>query len=445
MRPVRIFPLVCLLPLLLAHTLAQDAPRPKSAGKTELLKLYRTAGTVWHHRVVSWQRGGAAESSTESGRVESVEGNNAVVVESTRTFTGLVNGTKTARDLSKPTDEDLAFADEKLPLEELDLGFARFACRRHRVTRDGEQITTWVSTEHHPLVIKQVRLGPDHSVIRKLTGFALATPDPWLLYRMAGRRWVHKNSTGKDAATTHYMVQTVKSVASDHAMVSMDMLDKDRKSMLGGVEIPPTRYNFTAIAEDGVLAENPPVPTREKLTTEAGEFDCMVTKTGETKVWMSAVWTMLVVKLESPTMVQELVEFDLGHDLLRFFRTAGNTETTRITTEVGGMQATSLTRRTVTKFEDGKATVQTVTLDGNGREVTRNEMQLDVPDKTLPVLKYAGQREELVVTPAGNFVAIVQSPGNELRNWTHHGITVKQEMRNADFVMTTEVTDLKLD
>lgn len=445
MRVLRLLPLPCALLLALyAPAQAQEA-EPKPDPKIELMKLYKTAGTSWAYRVVKWEREGMAETQNESFRVEKVEGTRATVTHSGSSFGGAAWSGNHMHLTDTPTGYDLQYADAALPEETLDMGFAKFACKKHVDKDPSEQTTTWVSVEHHPLVVKQVRLAQHSSEVRKLTAFQQTAVDPWLLYRMPGRTWTIRNdvtAAGIEPMTSHTR-NTVKSVDAGKATLSIEMLDEDKKGFAGAA---PTDYDVQFLsAPAGAAAALVVKTTQETVTVAAGTFECTVIEHAGTKSWMSVLWLGLMVKMTADSVSAELIEFDLGHDTGKFYRTAGNASTTRNTTEIAGMNIATLTKQNVTKVENGQATVLMTSLDQNGREMGRNEFTRPADEKTTPLLKYNGQKEEWVSTPAGSFAAIVTEPAPDQKIWTHHGIVVRTEMRNKDFKVITEVTELKLD
>lgn len=432
---------------------AQDTPpAAKPDPSVSLLKLYRTAGASWSYRIVSWHREGGASSSSESLRVESVTDGVARLATSGRSFSGdSVWRSSASQVLEAPNAEHLAWAAAGLPEETLNLGFASFACKKVQRKDAGQQVTTWVSTEFHPLVVKQVTLSAQAAEVRTLTAFQAAEVDPWLLYRVVGRSWTVRTTVtvpGADPMVSGYM-QTVTALEADSATVSMQMLDQDLKP-LAGIEPTESRMELRSAAPaEGApkpeVAAQPAPTTREKLKTPAGEFDCQRTEYGASKIWMATTWPSLPVRIEAQNMVSELVAFDLGHDHGRFYRKAGNSWTLRSTTEAGAMRSVSLSRTSVLASADGTATLQMTSLDANGREIARNEFKSKILEATSPLLPYAGQQEELVNTPAGNFPAVVQElrPGH--RVWTWHGIVVRQEMKTDDISLLVELTELKLE
>jgi hypothetical protein len=448
MRALRVTVALALGFAFAVSTLAQETkPEAKPDPNVELLKLYRLPGTNWNYRVVNWHREGMAETVNEAWRVAKVEENRATVTRNGMSFSGAAWNSTEVHSLDSPTDDQIALAATGLVEETLDMGFAKFPCKKHVKTSGEEQTTSWVSTDYHPLVVKQVLLSPDHSEIRKLTAFQTSESDPWLLYRMAGRSWTIKQVVKVgDEEMVSYARNSVDSVGPDHAMLKMEMLDKDKKAMAGMPEPTPYKIEFnTGNPAETVKQPEAQAVAREKIKVAAGEFDCTVQNFGKTKIWMSAIWAGLTIKMEAESFASELEEFDLGHDLNRFYRAAGNADTSRTTTEIGGMKISTIAKRSVSKVEDGKATYTLVSLDQNGREIARNEMTMPVADKTAPLTSYSGQKEELVTTPAGTFPSIVTEPSTEQKVWMYHGMIVRMEMRNKQFTVITEITELKME
>ncbi|MBX3473632.1 MAG: hypothetical protein KF754_04555 [Planctomycetes bacterium] len=436
--------LAVLSPMIVAQQ-ADEAGKPDP--KVALMKLYRTQGATWSHRMVSWSRGGLAVSSTETSKVEKATDAAATLSVAGRSKDG--NHTWSSNAIvyfNKPAPEFLAYAGEKLVEETLDMGFAKFPCKKHRLTLEGQQLTTWVSTEHHPLIVKQVSLSADATEIRKLTSFQSTETDPWLLYRMVGRSWTLKTTAtmpGQDPIVSGTR-QTVTALEANATTITLEVLDSELKPM-AGAEPMETRIELVSQAKKPAAMIEEGESAVETLRTGAGEFECRKSKLGASTVWMSTVWPTLLVKSQSANLVSELASFDLGHDASRLYRKAGNSFTQRITTTMGAMTFTSYTRQHVLKVEDETVTVAHISLDQNGREIGRNEVTMPLPASGDPLLGYDGQREELVSTPAGSFPGLVQDVGNGMKMWTYHGLMVRLEQKTDEIVMVMEVSELKLE
>lgn len=430
--------LVCLA----LHTTAQDKPdQPKDVAAIDLMRAYKTPGTCWSYRVVSWSREADTFSGTEDGKVASVEDGRAVIRLDGRSKRG--NQTWSRQDsagIATPDDEHKAWADARLPRETLDVGFAKFPCTRHRETVGGQQVTRWVSTEWHPLVVKEVKLGANQSETRTLTSFESGEADPWLLYRMKGRNWTIKNTLeveGADSIIT-YSRSTVTSVTTEKAVIAVVSLDKDKKP-LEDVKIADTVIEFAKAQHPH---KSPLKPKPERKSTAAGEFDCLYFEAGTIKSWLSSDWPGLTVAGASGPGSFELVEFDLGHDESFFYRKVGNTRTVRTTTTVAGKAYTSTETVKVTAVADGVATTETT---GSGRGGT-HQGQYPLSDAASPLMKYAGQKEQWVVTPAGGFAAIYEGDEDaESRTWTWNGIVVRHVQQHDEFEIKTELIELKLE
>lgn len=424
----------------------QDKPKEPEQPKVELMALFKNAGTTWSYRIVKWHREGDTESATETVRVARVEDYEATIQTDRRNKLGNSSRSEVRGESLKSPDElRQAWADPKLPRETLDVGFRKFLCAKHSVTKGGEQTTTWVSTEIHPLIVKQVVLAPNHSEIRTLTGYQSGEVDPWLLYRMPGRSWTVKNTTvvkGMDPSII-YTRTTVKEVREASATISMAVLDQDKKPF-ASVNATESQIKFEG-APTRIIGNEPPEPTLESRQVGAGDFECRVYETAGAKSWLSSHWPMLVVYVETAKLTTELVDFDLGHDAQHFYRRAGNSYTLKSTTKVRGKESVSSVKQTVITAKDGEASVTMTNLDENGKETGSSGSKVEVAEKTSPLLAYAGQKEELVSTPAGKFPAILTEPGEGIRVWTWHDIVVRMEMKPAGMELVTELTELKLE
>ena len=133
--------------------------------------------------------------------------------------------------------------------------------------------------------------------------------DAYALYKTEGRSWTTKSVTkmeGMDDMVSYSKTEVV-SVADDHAMIKMTMMDKDKKPM-AGMEPTETKIEFKT-AEAPACGGDAPEVKEETVTVEAGEFECIVTEVSGTKSWSSKKYPGLPVKMESANMTMELVEF----------------------------------------------------------------------------------------------------------------------------------------
>jgi hypothetical protein len=184
----------------------------------------------------------------------------------------------------------------------------------------------------------------------------------------------------------------------------------------------------------------------ETITVEAGAFACGVYESEDGKAWLSEQWPSLMVRVTEETGEVELVEFDLGHDGMRFYRTAGNFYVLRSTTSFGGMDIESEMRMEVKSVKDGKAKYSIVSMDANGNEQMNSEQTMDVPAKEGVTMPYEDQVEETVTVAAGTFRCIkTEVEGSGMTMWMHHGIIVKSTMSSDNIKMTQELTELKME
>lgn len=432
-----------LLLMTVPAVLAQDKKPENDATQTsiELNHLFVQAGRAWGHRVIHWTRGESPQVETTKSNVKEFADGVAEVTSETRDFDGDSVGSTTALiTVDEVGDASKAMVAESLPIETLDMGFRAFPCRKLEVKGDGMQVTTWTSTEFHPLVVKQVTFRGEYTEIRKLTSFNSAETDPWLLYRMVGRRFKIK-MTGPDEV--FFSECTV--VGCDDEGADLEVTKSDADGNIEG-ETKSERVEFTRrlklVVPEGV--DEVKSIGEEVVTVPAGEFDCYIVELGKIKLYFSNTWSELPVKLESETGTIELVEFDLGHDFMKFYRTAGNTYTTKSTTKFQAMNIESSVTYKVKKYVDGVSTYVMTGKDANGRQTFKNEMSLDVSEPDGQLLPYFDQVEELIETPAGKFPAI-RTQMEETTTWMWHGIVVRMEMKMDDIEMTQELTELKME
>ncbi|MCC7510527.1 MAG: hypothetical protein IT464_14290 [Planctomycetes bacterium] len=435
---------IVLLAAAAAANLAQDAPKPAGPAPIRVMELYKVKGRAWSHRITEWHRGGSPNFTNERGEVTESDGKIArYKVRHTSEDGNSGGGGGGTVDISAPIDSDKAWADEKLPQETLEMAGRVWACRKHTTKRDGIEYKTWVSAEYHPLIVKQVALGQGYCQIRKLTSFDTAERDMWSLYRVVGRSWLQRMeiNVGGNEPMVSYSRSTVKAVTVDGATVTNAMLDKDMKAQRGAVATD-MKIEFKDLE---VEADVPAPVGRENKTCKAGEFDCEVFEIGQHKYWNSAIWPSLIVFYDTGTFKTELVEFDLGHDPQRLYRTAGNYYLQKSSTSFGGMQMQQQNRLEVNDVKDGKSKFTIISYDQQGNEQFRNDSELAIAESDGPRMPYSGQLEEGVTTPAGTFRCIKTVHEGGITMWSLHGVTIKLVMETKDMSMTQEVVELKLE
>ena len=302
---------IALLMLLLVAPaiLAQDE-KPDNEAKPEVVlrKLYATEGRAWNYRIIHWSRGESPVVETTSDCVAKIKDGKAEIKGDTFDFEGDVMETRDSfLDLDGADDDEKALVADDLPLETLDMGFRKFECRKLVRKDDGVQVTTWTSTEYHPLIVKQVTFEGDYTEIRKLTSFVSAERDPWLLYRMDGRHWKTKTTIKLGGVNqtnySEYSVSNVTDSSADYTVLALDA----QGTVVSSTTLP---IEFKQVSTAQAPAKP---PTIEEKECEAGTFECYLTVNNGTKIWSSTVWTGLTVALEMKGVTSELVEFDLGH------------------------------------------------------------------------------------------------------------------------------------
>jgi hypothetical protein len=181
---------------------------------------------------------------------------------------------------------------------------------------------------------------------------------------------------------------------------------------------------------------------RERCEIAIGKFDCEMYDTHGTKSWLSVQWPGLPVRTKGNIIDAELVEFDLGHDAMKFYRKVGNYSVIEMTTLVAGMNMETTMRHEVLSVANGKAKVKfTTTTQGNAFD---HEMEMDVPEAEAPFMPYDGQVEESITTPAGTFRCI-KTDVQGTTMWMHHGVIVKMTMKNNASEATQELIELKME
>ena len=435
---------VALALLLLAGSVnfAQD---PKPAGEVDpavqLMNLYRVKGRSWSHREIIWARGNAPVVTTTNWYVKGIKDGVAEVTHESKGADVKFKGSREVK-LSHAAENERRWAAKNLVEVELNVGFRSFRCKKLVTNTDERQQTTWVSTEFHPLVVKQVTMESHTITVYTLSSFLEAPVDPWLLYRKQGRRWTQETSIriggkgGVGLGSTSKMQYRVKEARENSASWTMSVLDANGKPSFS--QDQEMQFTSGAIERDS----GPIVDTSMQLKScQAGEFLCWYTKQGGYETWSSVNWPGVLVAMAAKDYSMELIEFDLGHDEQAFFRAQGNSY--ELSTTSGG--STTKVRCEVTQLADGQATCRTVSLDADGKEVSVTVSVQEVSELPETLMAYAGQVEELVVTPAGSFPAIRTKDDSAGRTtWKWNGIIVREVVRGPEGETVSELTALNL-
>jgi hypothetical protein len=433
--------LVILL-LISPAVIAQD-DKPVKPQAIELMALYKKAGRSWTHRVIHSIRGESPDVETSTTRVTRFEDDKAhCVTESQSADRSRFSTSRFTIDPADVPEEAQAWGDAELPEETLDAGFRKFACKKHQVKGEVRQTTAWISIEFHPLIVKQVTIEAETTSIRKLTAFNAAEVDPWQLYRLVGRSFKLKGMEGDDVKA--YFQSTV--TKSDIEGADMEVVQTDADGKQVG-ETTTARVDFTkrlGLVVPGGVDEVEPAG-EEIVTVGAGEFECYIVELKEWKLYFSKTWVELPVKVEMGKGSFELVEFDLGHDAHKFYRTAGNFYEMTHTLRTANFNSDSRIRYEVKSVEDNTCAYEMQMLDAKGKVTFSNEMKMEIPvaekGQRQVSAAYAGQIEDMVATAAGVFPALrVESEGST--SWLWNGIVIRMEMKTKDVDSTLDLSVL---
>ncbi len=131
-----------------------------------------------------------------------------------------------------------------------------------------------------------------------------SSADAWALYKKEGRSWMLKSTskTGDMDPQVSFMKYEIVSVADDHAMQKLTMLDAEKKPN-EYVPASETKIEFKT-AETGETGDAPKVEQKEESIEVAGKkWDAIVTETEasgmKTKSWTSKEFPGLLLKSET--------------------------------------------------------------------------------------------------------------------------------------------------
>lgn len=141
-----------------------------------------------------------------------------------------------------------------------------------------------------------------------------AAPDPYVLYRVAGRTWMLKRTPkqGMDGGDTNtsFMRYEVTGVWENRAEYKQYLLDEGKKESESSATDVKVEFS-----QDGLLFKDP-IGFRkirvEKIKVPAGTFECIRWESGldNATLWRSVDYPSLIVKSDDNYGTRELVEFD---------------------------------------------------------------------------------------------------------------------------------------
>lgn len=141
-----------------------------------------------------------------------------------------------------------------------------------------------------------------------------AKPDPYVLYRVAGRTWMLKRTPkmGMDRGDTNtsFMKYEVTAVWENRAEFKQYLLDEGKKEGEGSAT--DVKINFK---EDDLVFRDPAGHRKvrvEKIKVPAGTFDCVRWESSldNSTLWRSVDYPSLIVKSDDNYGTRELIEFD---------------------------------------------------------------------------------------------------------------------------------------
>ncbi|HRJ77235.1 MAG TPA: hypothetical protein PLF37_01865, partial [Planctomycetota bacterium] len=200
----RLFAFLALGIALLAQTAAaQEA--------SDAFNLFRVSGRAWSTRSVHWERGKSPRVSLERVEVTDVRDDGCRLKRQRMNSYGLPEG--------EPATEDVVFNaalkqtfEHPADAKRLNLSAAGMSWKASRLTRRGDtsNLEESRSVKFPALLLHRSELSQDGATVVELVEFCLAEPDPFAIYRMAGRKWVHRviGADGKGRFEAGEVVET---------------------------------------------------------------------------------------------------------------------------------------------------------------------------------------------------------------------------------------------
>jgi len=404
------------------------------------MPLFQYAGASWSYRHLSWTRGGPPVEWHSSHRFDHANEDAATIRFNSPNHPQRNQREGTlAFDLKYPPQYAVEAAKPGQPREDLVVEGQTYECIRVRITEPGVHITSWVSVQYFPLVVKESRVTATTVETRIMTGFRTVSIDPHAVFRVLGRSWTHRAAFEIDgmepfvSMTRHEVV----SLSVESATVRMTTLDGDGEPVMESTDY---EIEFPEVWQSSGIE-----PERKEITTPAGTFRCV--RYVDEGPWMSEVYAGMLVRHEAEDMVMELYEFSDGHDPKRFYRTVGNYYVEHHL-QTKPFRHERFTRYEVIEVSEDSAKARIVEVDRDGDPIGR-PVEFDVAiDEMLgqPGAPYEELGERVIDTPAGRFACkLIEYENQDARAWRYLGLTMRAENNDPMNTYTSELIELSIE
>ncbi|MCA8916538.1 MAG: hypothetical protein KDB90_14120 [Planctomycetes bacterium] len=307
-----------------------------------------------------------------------------------------------------------------------------------------------------------------------------ADADPYILFRVAGRKWMIKRSpkASKGFENNQLNYQEFEVVASYDEKADVEQYSYDKTKKL--TTDVPTKMNVE-FSEDGFLFKDPIGYKKskiEKVKTDAGTFDCTLWTAngneGASNMWRSNDFPGLVVKLDDPYGTSILIEFqwvdgDPGYkgtgkkkkeddeqtDPKKLFSNKGAKWILKSDTTRGerGTRSIEVTQYEVKKVSDEECEVEVTKLSqllqkikGEEEETLIIKFDDSFEDNLQPKERSRKDRVERRITPVGLMTCDVYTfkdeEGREASAWYAQewpGLMVRKVVTGENYRQVTEI------
>lgn len=437
----RLFAFLALGIALLAQTAAaQEA--------SDAFNLFRVSGRAWTTRRVEWVRVRPPAVTFERVEVTDVRDSGCTLKRQK------MNGY--SLPIGEPVTEDVVFNDAlKKSFEppadgqRLNVRAAGQVWKASKVTQRGDtsNLEESRSVKFPALLLHRSEVRQDGATVVELVEFCLAEPDPFALYRMAGRKWVHRiiGADGKARFEAGEVVETAESGAK----VKVFVCDQEGQA-LDGAKVVEQLIDFDTAKPWQAPEAGPGVEVKQaSFNAGAIQWSALRVKEGEKVSHYARNWPGLELDVEAGGTRKTLECFFTGHGTGQFYATKGNYVLTRSATLMKQMQPfVNYMRQEVVAVGEREVTLRMTTYDAAMNKLVSSDSKLSRSGNKDQ--RHSGEEpvEELVfVRGSGGFYCLRQNVSADTTTttiWMHRGATPKMRVASPEFTMVQEALEFRV-
>ncbi|KAA0217759.1 hypothetical protein EDM80_02705 [bacterium] len=425
--------------------LAQTAAAQEAS---DAFNLFRVSGRAWTTRSVHWERGKPATVTLERVEVTDVRDDGCRLKRQRLNSYGLPEG--------EPATEDVVFNaalkqtfEHPADARRLNLSAAGLSWKASKLTKRGDasNLEESRSLRYPALLLHRSEVRQNGATIVELVEFRLAEPDPFALYRLAGRKWVHR-ITGADGQVT-FEAGEVTETGEARARVRLYASDAQGQILAGAKESEQV-IEFETAKPWQAPAAGAGVEIKDASFNAGGIQWAALRVTAAGKVSHYARnWPGLELDVEVGGTRRTLECFYTGHGTGQFYATKGNFVLARAATLMEQMPPiVNYMRQEVVAVGEREGTLRMTTYDSAMNKLVSSDSKL--PRSGLKDSPHRGEEpvEELVfIRGSGGFYCLRQkfsADASTTTIWLHCGATLKMRTVSQNFSLAHDAVELRL-